>query len=58
MVDHEMVNKWIAANILTHCPKWDNGVRISHTNAWNFHHCVSALEEATGKKRDSSKLSK
>lgn len=51
LVDHKMVREWIEKEVLIHCPKWDNGTRISQTNAWNFHHCVRALEEATGQKR-------
>lgn len=56
VVDHKMVEEWVNANILAHCPKWDNGTRVSHTNAWNFPHCIDAVEEATGKKRDITKF--
>jgi hypothetical protein len=50
LVDWEMIENWVEEKILTYTPKWDNSTRCSHTNAMNFHHCVHALEEATGNK--------
>lgn len=44
VVDHRMVRTWINENVLVHCPQI-NG-RNHHTDAWNFGHCLIAIERA------------
>lgn len=42
MVDWQMIEKWLDKNFQG---KWDSGTRKAQTDAQNFHHCVSAINE-------------
>lgn len=42
VADHAMIEKWLEK----HCaPRWDNGTRLAHTNATNFHHVLHHVQD-------------
>jgi len=42
VVDHKMIEEWLEANC---APRYDNGHRLAHCDAFNFSHCLSAIRE-------------
>ncbi len=42
VVDYDMCRAWLNKNC---APTWDNGTRLAHTNATNFHNVVSFIRE-------------
>lgn len=54
VVDHAMIDEWFRQNPP---PMWDGDRRRGSTDAMNFHYCILAIEEKTGRKvrgRDAS----
>jgi hypothetical protein len=43
--DTKMVDEWLCKYV---APRWDNGTRLAHTNAMNFHHVLNYLREKEG----------